>query len=66
MRTVKSLKEELSKFPDDCLCYAYEGEVRGIIVERPGERLMLQGVIYCSESKTQETEPDTDVPQWTP
>jgi len=45
MKTVKQLKEELSKFNDGDLCFAYEGEVIGIIVKRDGK----QGVIYCSE-----------------
>ena len=51
MKTVKQLKEELRKFEDDDLCFAYEGEVIGIIVNRGGK----QGVIYCSESE--DTEP---------
>lgn len=49
MRTVKSLIEELKKFPDDAVCFAYEGEVIGIVIERPGRRMQKQGVIYCSE-----------------
>lgn len=32
MRTVKWLKEQLSKYPDDYLCYAYEGEDVGLVV----------------------------------
>lgn len=32
MRTIKSLKEELNKFPDDAVCYAYEGEITGIVI----------------------------------
>jgi hypothetical protein len=27
MRTVRSLIEELARFPDDSLCYAYEGVI---------------------------------------
>jgi len=54
MRTVAWLKAELAKFPDDAMCYAYEGEVIGLIIEPPdpsnGEQLpTTQGVIYCSE-----------------
>lgn len=49
MITVKKLKEELNKFSDDDLCYAYEGEVIGLIIERVSERLKNQGVVYCSE-----------------
>lgn len=58
MRTVKELREELSKFPDDCVCFAYEGEVTGIIIERPakdGRRNMReQGVIHCGERNQEE------------
>lgn len=50
MRTVEWLRNELSKFPDDAVCFAYEGEVVGIIIEHADERLRNQGVIYCSES----------------
>lgn len=56
MRTVASLKDELAKFPDDALCYAYEGEVRGIVIMEKyrGEEEQLdryeQGFIACSES----------------
>ncbi|MFQ5730022.1 MAG: hypothetical protein ACE5GN_06645 [Waddliaceae bacterium] len=49
MRTVEWLKQELAKFPDDAVCFAYEGEVIGIVIERPGKRLQAQGIIYCSE-----------------
>jgi hypothetical protein len=49
MITIKKLKEELNKFSDDDLCYAYEGEVTGLIIEKVGKRLKNQGVIYCSE-----------------
>lgn len=47
MRTVKWLKNELDKFPDDATCFSYEGEVIGIVIES-GDGLH-QGVIYCSE-----------------
>ncbi|TNE87191.1 MAG: hypothetical protein EP324_08115 [Gammaproteobacteria bacterium] len=50
MRTIAWLRQELEKFPDDAVCFAYEGEVIGLIVERAGQRLQSQGVIYCSES----------------
>jgi len=45
MITVKKLKEELGKFDDDCLFFAYEGEVIGLVIGKAGK----QGVIYCSE-----------------
>ena len=44
MRTVKSLVDELSRFPDEALCHAYEGEVTGIVVRYGGG----EGVIHCS------------------
>jgi len=50
MKTVKQLIDDLSKFPEDAKCYAYEGEVIGIIVT-DGEQ---DGVIYCSESEDHE------------
>ena len=49
MRTVKWLRDELTKFPDDAVCYAYEGEVTGLIIERDGDAIRGQGVIHCSE-----------------
>ena len=58
MRTVAWLKAELAKFPDDAVCFAYEGEVTGIVIERSERRSMAdgpdrcraQGTIFCSES----------------
>ena len=52
MRTVKWLMNELSKFPDDALCHAYEGEVTGIVITKsvPFE----QGIIYCSEGNDED------------
>lgn len=50
MISIRKLKEELAKFDDDCVCYAYEGEVTGLIIERKGDRLKSQGFIHCSES----------------
>jgi hypothetical protein len=49
-RTVAWLRKELEKFPDDAECFAYEGEVTGIIIGYPHEPLR-QGVIHCSEQK---------------
>jgi hypothetical protein len=31
MRSVKWLKEQLEKLPDDAMCFAYEGEDTGIV-----------------------------------
>lgn len=59
MKTVKQIKEELAKFPDDAVCYAYEGEVVGIIIQvvgKTGKVIGRQGVIYCSETDQSELE----------
>ncbi len=50
MRTVKWLRAELAKFPDDAECYAYEGEVTGVVVNSPDPLFRNKGIIYCSES----------------
>jgi len=52
MRTVKSLIEELGRFPDDALCPAYEGEVIGVVVRHGGR----DGVIHSSEREGAEPE----------
>lgn len=55
MRKVKDLIAELKKFPEDADCYAYEGEVTGVIIVQ-GEDC---GVIHCTEdddTDTKETE----------
>ena len=43
---VKDLILELQKFDGELDCFAYEGEVSGVIIEGENE----QGVIYCNES----------------
>lgn len=48
MITVKQAIEALSKYPAEALCYAYEGEITGIVVVTPGEKREL-GVIEASE-----------------
>lgn len=55
MRTVKNLKQELEKLPDDFLVYAYEGEVIGLIIQTDsGDQV---GYITAGESSTPETKP---------
>ncbi|MCP9834195.1 hypothetical protein [Cyanobium sp. La Preciosa 7G6] len=49
---MKSLIEELSRFPDDALCHAYEGEIIGIVIRLGGR----EGVIHCSEREGVEPE----------
>ena len=45
MKTVKQVIEELSKYPEDALCYAYEGELVAIIVVEPGNGKELGYVV---------------------
>jgi hypothetical protein len=52
MRTVAWMMAELAKFPADAVCFAYEGEVTGLVIETrtaAGELSGQQGVIHCSE-----------------
>lgn len=44
---VKDLIEQLKKFDGELDCYAYEGEVTGIIIEDDDE----QHVIYCNDKE---------------
>lgn len=55
MKTVKELIEELRKFPEDAQCYAYEGEVTGVVVKVSEVDL---GVIHCGHGS--EKEPETE------
>jgi hypothetical protein len=55
--TVKRLREVLAKFPDDAQCYAYEGEVRGIIISPKGG-WGGPGVIHCDERDEEQTKVD--------
>lgn len=52
MRTVRSLIEELAKFPDEAVCYAYEGEIIGIVIRHCGR----EGVIHCGDREGAEPE----------
>lgn len=56
MRTVKWLREELLRFPDDAVVFAYEGEVTGLVIEHSTQPRDIgqQGVIYCSENENRE------------
>jgi hypothetical protein len=55
IRTVKSLIEELARFPEEALCHAYEGEVSGIVIHHCGR----QGVIHCGEHEHAELDTET-------
>lgn len=66
MMTVAWLRAELAKFPDDALCFAYEGEVCVIVIEPPpigDERrdLSRQGCIYCSEDDEYDMAHETEL-----
>jgi hypothetical protein len=52
MRTVKSLIEELSRFPDEALCHADEGEIPVIMIRHGGG----EEVIHCSQREGVESE----------
>ena len=54
MITIKKLKEELNKFPEDSVCFAYEGEITGLVIENLWDCFGSQGVIYCSENTDDE------------
>ena len=55
MRTVRSLIEELSRFPDGAICHAYEGEISGIVIQYLGQ----SGVIHCGDREA--AEPETEL-----
>ena len=48
MILVKELIQELQKLPNDALAYAYEGEVKGIIIVTPDIKEL--GYFLTSES----------------
>ena len=59
MITVKKLIKELQKFPQDAMCYAYEGEVRGVGVIKGKAYGFIHtgGENYsCKADKVKETE----------
>lgn len=61
MRTVKSLTEELQKFPADAMCYAYQGEINAVVIN--GDKSVhcnyVQGWIHCREGVLPEDEEGT-------
>lgn len=62
MRTVEKLIDELKKFPNEAVCYAYEGEGCGIVVEMPGTRpFSPQGFIPCGEGVESKDEPPSEL-----
>ena len=53
MITIKRLKELIKDLPDDAQCYAYEGEQRGIIIERGDKEWFIEAI--GNSRKTEET-----------
>lgn len=60
MRTVQSLRDELANFPADALCYAYEGEITGVVVVEPGAVRRQLGYVCCGTAGDGEEEPETN------
>jgi hypothetical protein len=62
MKTIKSMIEALRRFPEDAICYAYEGEVTGVvIVVRDKVQTFKQetlGVIWATENDEEDTRVD--------
>jgi hypothetical protein len=56
MKTVKELKRELRKFPDDALCYGYEGECTGIGIETKDGKF---GFIYTKFNTKKDAKTET-------
>ena len=55
MRTVKELIEELNKFDGDLECYAYEGEIVGVVIQHKDD-CCEQGWIHCGYDDGKEKE----------
>ncbi|MEA2104319.1 MAG: hypothetical protein U9P79_06740 [Candidatus Cloacimonadota bacterium] len=49
MIKVSELIHELQRFPGDAYCYAYEGEIKGVVIE--DDRFVELGYIATSESR---------------
>jgi hypothetical protein len=49
--TVRELKEKLSAFPDDALCYPYEGECMAVVVTGPREKDPEYGAIHFKTTR---------------
>jgi hypothetical protein len=56
MRTVQSLRDELATFPPDALCYAYEGEVTGVVVIAAGTPRKELGCVICQSGNQRDAE----------
>lgn len=59
MKTVAQLISDLQKFPQDARCYAYEGEVIGVVVAERTEAGYLKQLGYIIA--TSDNEIDTEV-----
>lgn len=52
MLSVKKLKELLASMPDEARCYAYEGEIIGIVFRHEGKEL---GYVAADEDDEENT-----------
>lgn len=57
MRTVKNMIEELKKFPEDAMCYAYEGECCGLGIKHGNK----YGFIPASEGGENDMSYETEI-----
>lgn len=62
MRTVKSLIEELHRFPEDAVCLVLDADVIGLVIQAPPDDNRRSGFIHCGreDRKEFETELMTD------
>lgn len=63
MRTVGWLKKELEGIKDDVLCYAYEGEVTGIVLFPRNFPRESYGTLYCDEYTNKDNK-ESEIPDW--
>jgi len=59
MVRIKELIEKLKTFDENLMCYAYEGEVIGLIIVN--ENREQKGYIMCSEGFYDESDVEPDV-----
>jgi hypothetical protein len=52
MITVQEMIDALSKYPPDANCYAYEGEITGVVIVAPTRDRKELGYIYAHETRT--------------
>lgn len=55
MITVKDLIAALARFPQGAMCYAYEGEISGVVVVEPEPKRDELGYVFCSEGTSRDS-----------